>query len=100
MTPITPPLQILDRLQRAEVPQIFCNGEQFIYELADAELTTTLQTLDQPQISDHHHLTPRRVVGVGKVNNSDSFAHYTLYNPANNQLEFQKVYFGTKKGFR
>lgn len=51
LTSDTPPLQILDRLQRMGVNNLFCGraGKVFDYSLQSANLTSTVTTLDKRQ---------------------------------------------------
>jgi hypothetical protein len=78
LTPDTPPWQILDRLQRVGVNNLFCGraGKVFDYSLQSANLTSTVTTLDKRQPSQTLTIQDKR---------------YTLYNPSNNCVEFRTV---------
>ena len=93
LTPDTPPWQILDRLQRVGVNNLFCGraGKVFDYSLQSANLTSTVTTLDKRQPSQTLTIQDKRLVGVGSVGKELNKAVYTLYNPSNNCVEFITV---------
>jgi len=93
LTPDTPPWQILDRLQRVGVNNLFCGraGKVFDYSLQSANLTSTVTTLDQRQPSETLTIQDKRLIGVGSVGKELNKAVYTLYNPSNNCVEFRTV---------
>jgi hypothetical protein len=93
LTPDTPPWQILDRLQRVGVNNLFCgrSGKVFDYSLQSANLTSTVTTLDQRQPSETLTIQDKRLIGVGSVGKELNKAVYTLYNPSNNCVEFRTV---------
>ncbi|MFY7934020.1 MAG: metallophosphatase, partial [Microcystis aeruginosa] len=83
LTPDTPPWQILDRLQRVGVNNLFCGraGKVFDYSLQSANLTSTVTTLDKRQPSQTLTIQDKRLIGVGSVGKELNKAVYTLYNP-------------------
>ncbi|MDJ0546470.1 MAG: metallophosphoesterase family protein, partial [Microcystis sp. M53601_WE4] len=91
LTPDTPPWQILDRLQRVGVNNLFCGraGKVFDYSLQSANLTSTVTTLDKRQPSQTLTIQDKRLIGVGNVGKELNKAVYTLYNPSNNCVEFR-----------
>lgn len=93
LTPDTPPWQILDRLQRVGVNNLFCGraGKVFDYSLQSANLTSTVTTLDKRQPSQTLTIQDKRLIGVGSVGKELNKAVYTLYNPSNNCVEFITV---------
>ncbi len=93
LTPDTPPWQILDRLQRVGVNNLFCGraGQVFDYSLQSANLTSTVTTLDKRQPSQTLTIQDKRLIGVGSVGKELNKAVYTLYNPSNNCVEFRTV---------
>lgn len=93
LTPDTPPWQILDRLQRVGVNNLFCgrSGKVFDYSLQSANLTSTVTTLDKRQPSQTLTIQDKRLIGVGSVGKELNKAVYTLYNPSNNCVEFITV---------
>lgn len=80
LTPDTPPWQILDRLQRVGVNNLFCGraGKVFDYSLQSANLTSTVTTLDKRQPSQTLTIQDKRLVGVGSVGKELNKAVYTL----------------------
>ncbi|MFN7218689.1 metallophosphoesterase family protein [Microcystis sp.] len=93
LTPDTPPWQILDRLQRVGVNNLFCGraGKVFDYSLQSANLTSTVTTLDKRQPRETLTIQDKRLIGVGSVGKELNKAVYTLYNPSNNCVEFITV---------
>lgn len=93
LTPDTPPWQILDRLQRVGVNNLFCGraGKVFDYSLQSANLTSTVTTLDKRQPRETLTIQDKRLIGVGSVGKELNKAVYTLYNPSNNLVEFRTV---------
>ena len=101
LTPKITPWQMLDRLQRVGANQLFCgrSGQVFEYQLQGGSVNSSVMTLDQPQTLQTITAPQRRVVGVGNVGREIGKATYTLYSPYSDCLEFQTVYYGSKKGF-
>ncbi len=64
LTPDTPPWQILDRLQRVGVNNLFCgrSGKVFDYSLQSANLTSTVTTLDKRQPSQTLTIQDKRLM--------------------------------------
>jgi hypothetical protein len=93
LTPDSSPWQILDRLQRMGVNNLFCgrSGKVFDYSLQSANLTSTITTLEQPQPSQTLTIQDKRLIGVGSVGRELSQAVYTLYSPNSNCVEFRTV---------
>ncbi len=72
LTPTTNPLTLLDRLLRTDANSLFCgrSGLAFQYQLSEAQITSTIQTLNadqSPGISQQQSLKPRQIIGVGNV---------------------------------
>ncbi len=101
LTPTIDPIQVIDRLSRMDVNQLFCgrSGLAFEYKIESASLNSQVQTLDKLTDPTPTVLSPRRIVGVGSVGRIEGKASYTLYHPGSNKLEFKTVQYGTKKGF-
>lgn len=93
LTPDTAPLELLDRVVRAEVNQLFCGraGQAFCLELTRGRVTEQLQLLDHTPEPQNHTLSPRRIIGVGAVGRTAGRATYTLFSPGSNQVRFQTV---------
>ena len=99
LTPKTNPLTLLDRLLRAEANTLFCgrSGLTFQYQLASAQVTSTVTTLGTeqgPDLPQQQTLKPRQVIGVGNVGRLAGHASYTLYDPSTNTVQFQPVTYG------
>lgn len=95
LTPKTSPWQILDRLQRMEVNNLFCgrSGQVFEYHLQTGNVTNAVTTLETS--SSHQTITvkEKRLIGVGNIGKEAKKAIYTLYNPNNNQITFKMVHY-------
>jgi hypothetical protein len=67
LTPTTDPIQMLDRLQRMDVNQLFCgrSGLAFEYQIESGSLKSQVQTLDKSTRLSPISLTPQRTIGVG-----------------------------------
>lgn len=93
LTPKTSPWQILDRLQRMGVNNLFCgrSGQFFDYQIQDGTINSHLTTLDQQQQFQTLEMSHKRLIGVGNVGKEAHKAVYTLYNPNNNRVEFRTV---------
>ncbi len=93
LTPNTPPWQLLDRLQRLGVNQLFCgrSGEVFEYQLQFGSITSTVTKLDCQSNSETINTDQKRIIGVGNVGRIPHQGTYTLYNPSNNYLTFRTV---------
>jgi hypothetical protein len=102
LTPETPVMTIVDRLQRMGVNHLFCgrSGQAFEYDVMQGSIQTQVTKLDQPQFEQTVNLPGKRVIGVGNVGHSPGEASYVLYNPANNALKFKTVKYSAAKGFR
>jgi len=101
LTPLTPPWQMLDRLQRMEANNLFCgrSGQIFEYQLQGGSVTTSVTTLDKKRSTQTLTAPQRRIIGVGNVGREAGKATYTLYNPKRDLVEFKTVCYGKKKGF-
>ncbi|MGI8935566.1 MAG: metallophosphatase [Phormidesmis sp.] len=96
LTPTTNPLTLLDRLLRTDANSLFCgrSGLAFQYQLSEAQITSTVETLgaaQSPGIPQQHSLKPRQIIGVGNVGRLAGYASYTLYNPNTGNVQFQQV---------
>jgi hypothetical protein len=93
LTPETPPLKILDRLQRVGANQLFCgrSGQTFEYQLQQGSISSTVSTLDEQKSPQTLTVSEKRMIGVGSVGRYRGTATYTLYNPYSNQVKFQTV---------
>jgi hypothetical protein len=102
LTPETPVMTVLDRLQRVGVNQLFCgrSGQAFEYNLLQGSMQTQVTTLDQPLSAQTVELPAKRVVGVGNVGRSPGEASYVLYNPGNNSVQFRTAKYVAARGFR
>ncbi len=80
LTPETPPWQMLDRLQRVEVNNLFCgrSGRIFEYELQEGAISAVVTTLETEQTPQKITLNKRRVIGVGSVGREPGEASYVL----------------------
>jgi hypothetical protein len=111
LTPETSPLQMLDRLIRAEANTLFCgrSGLSFQYQLASGTLASQITTLDSrtsnlissnpTRTTTQQTVQPKQIIGVGNIGRIPGQATYTLYHPALNQVVFKTVRYGNK-GFR
>jgi hypothetical protein len=101
LTPETPVMTMLDRLNRMNVNQLFCgrSGQAFEYHIAAGALQNTLTTLDQAPTATTAELPQKRVVGVGSVGQAAGVATYLLFNPGSNELRFRNVKYKTARGF-
>ena len=100
LTPETPPIDLLDRLSRGDVNQLFCgrSGLAFDLDISTASVTSTVQTLDGTAEPEQVTLKPKKVVGVGNVGRSPGTASYTLYSPENGTVTFRTIHYS--KGSR
>ncbi len=101
LTPETPVITIIDRLNRMGVNHLFCarSGQAFEYNIVQGTLSTQVTTLDQPLSSQPINLPPKRLIGVGNVGHTPGTATYVLYNPGNNHLQFKTVKYSAAVGF-
>jgi hypothetical protein len=101
LTPETPAMTLIDRLNRMNVNHLFCarSGQAFEYTIQQGSITQTVSRLDQAPVEQSAQLNQKRVVGVGNVGRSAGTATYTLYNPGNNQLQFKTVKYSAARGF-
>ncbi len=93
LTPETPPLTMLDRLQRVQANRLFCgrSGLSFCCEIEAGQVTQQLQTLDGEEERQLERPTVQKVIGVGSVGRSQGKASYVLYEPQSDHLAFQEV---------
>ncbi|ACK72228.1 conserved hypothetical protein [Gloeothece citriformis PCC 7424] len=91
----TPPWQMLERLQRMEVNTLFCgrSGQVFEYHLQGGSIVSSVTTLEGQNRANTSTDLSKRVIGVGNVGGTPGFATYTLFNPNNNQIQFQTVHY-------
>jgi len=102
LTPETPPMQLLDRLLRADANTLFCgrSGSTFHLQIPAGTVTSTVTTLDVPAQTTTQTVRDRQVVGVGNVGKESGKATYTLYSPYTNAVSFRTVRYGTQgRGF-
>jgi hypothetical protein len=102
LTPLTEPIQILDRLSRMQANNLFCgrSGNCFQYHLEAASISESITTLDGQVAPKTINInTPRQVIGVGNVGRKPGEATYTIYSPNANHVEFRTVHYGESKGF-
>ena len=102
LTPETPPMQLLDRLLRAEANTLFCgrSGLAFQLQIPEGAVTSTVTTLDAPAQTMTQTVRDRQVIGVGSVGREPGKATYALYNPYTNAVSFRTVRYGPQgKGF-
>ena len=102
LTPETPPMQLLDRLLRAEANTLFCgrSGQTFHLQIPEGAVTSTITTLDAPAQTMTQTVKDRQVIGVGSVGREPGKATYTLYSPYTNEVSFRTVNYGNEgKGF-
>jgi hypothetical protein len=101
LTPETPPITLIDRLNRMNVNHLFCarSGQAFEYTIERGTIATELTRLDQPPVAQSVRLPAKRVIGVGNVGRSVGTATYTLYNPGNNAVQFKTVKYSAARGF-
>ncbi|WP_008314725.1 hypothetical protein [Leptolyngbya sp. PCC 6406] len=102
LTPETPAIQLCDRLIRADANTLFCgrSGSAFDCWVEPQGLRSTVTTLNGDEPPQDQGKTARRVVGVGTVGRQGGQATYTLYQPANNQVTFKTVRYGSRgQGF-
>ncbi len=93
ITPETPPIELLDRLSRGDVNQLFCgrSGLAFDLNITNGSVVTTVQTLDYTSTPELVTLEPKKVVGVGNVGRSPGLATYALYSPESGAVKFRSV---------
>jgi hypothetical protein len=101
LTPETPPIQLCDRLIRADANTLFCGRSGLAFEcwVESGALRSTVTTLDQTAAPQEQEKSPRRVVGVGSVGRQVGKASYVLYNPGTDQVSFKQVQGSIAKGF-
>ncbi|MGF1538577.1 MAG: metallophosphoesterase family protein [Elainellaceae cyanobacterium] len=101
LTPETPPMQLLDRLLRAEANTLFCgrSGQAFHLQIPAGAVTSTVTTLDAPAQTTTQTVRDRQVVDVGSVGSEPGKATYTLYNHYANAVSFKTVRYGNRGGF-
>ncbi|QDZ41368.1 metallophosphoesterase [Euhalothece natronophila Z-M001] len=95
LTPETPAIQICDRVLRAEANTLFCgrSGLAFEYCLENANVNSTVRTLDQATNDSSETQPLLRVIGVGNVGRNANQGTYTLYEPVTGEVKFQTVNF-------
>lgn len=93
LTPNTPPWQMVDRLYKMGVNNLFCgrSGQMFEYELQGGSVDSRVTTLDVIEPIQTITTTRRRVIGVGSVGRETGKATYTLYNLYTNEVQFRTV---------
>ncbi|MDG2990689.1 metallophosphatase [Candidatus Synechococcus calcipolaris G9] len=93
LTPETSPIQLCDRLIRADANHLFCGRSGLSFEcwVTPVGLRSTITTLDGVQDPQDQGKTPRRIVGVGSVGRTPGQATYTLYNPSTDRLTFKTI---------
>ncbi|MGD1807008.1 metallophosphoesterase family protein [Dapis sp. BLCC M126] len=99
LTPETPPIQMLDRLMRFGVNNLFCgrSGLAFKYQLENGSVSSGVTKLGaevgaiETTSSTQTLTTLRQVIGVGNVGSSPGNATYTLYNPGTNEVSFRTL---------
>ena len=66
LTPETPPMQLLDRLLRAEANTLFCgrSGLAFQLQIPEGAVTSTVTTLDAPAQTMTQTVRDRQIIGV------------------------------------
>ena len=101
LTPETPPMQLLDRLLRADANTLFCgrSGLAFHLQIPVGAVTSTVTTLDVPAQTMTQTVRDRQIVGVGSVGSELGKATYTLYSPYANTVSFKAVRYGSRGGF-
>jgi hypothetical protein len=101
LTPETPVMTLVDRLNRMDVNHLFCarSGQAFEYQIQQGSIQTQVQTLDQSPVTRSVELRPKRLIGVGNVGQRLGMASYVLYNPGNNELQFKTVKYNAAQGF-
>lgn len=69
LTPETPVMTILDRLQRMGVNNLFCgrSGQAFDYNLVQGSMQTQVTMLDRPPSAQTVTLPAKRLIGVGNI---------------------------------
>ncbi|MCL2935541.1 MAG: metallophosphatase [Trichodesmium sp. MAG_R02] len=99
LTPDTPPIQMLDRLMRFGVNNLFCgrSGLAFKYQLENGSVSSGVTKLGaevgaiETTSSTQTLRTPCQVIGVGNVGSLPGNATYTLYNPNTNEVSFRTL---------
>lgn len=102
LAPETPPIQLLDRLLRADANTLFCgrSGQTFHLQIPEGAVISTVTTLGTAARTMTQTVRDRQVVGVGSVGSEPGKATYTLYSPYTNGVSFRTVRYGTQgKGF-
>jgi len=93
LTPDTSPSVLLDRLIRADANQLFCGRSGFAFEYCfeSGNIASKVTTLEGKETPISQSLKPRKVVGVGSVGRTPNQAHYCLYFPNTNNVEFRSI---------
>lgn len=102
LTPNTPPLQLLDRVVRAEVNGLFCgrSGQSFQIELSQGSVSEHLTTLEGSQSDQERTTGSKQIIGVGSVGKIPKQATYTLYDPGSGRVQFRHIDYGVSgQGF-
>jgi hypothetical protein len=101
LTPETPVMTMVDRLQRMGVNNLFCgrSGQAFEYKLVQGSMQTQVTKLDQPPSAQKVTLPAKRLIGVGNIGHAPGEASYVLYNPGNNSVKFKTVKYIAARGF-
>jgi len=102
LAPETPPMQLLDRLLRADANTLFCgrSGQAFHLQIPAGAVTSTVTTVDSPAQTMTQTVSDRQIVGVGSVAQEPGQATYTLYSPYTNAVTFRTARYGSQgRGF-
>ena len=101
LTPETPPIQLCDRLIRADANTLFCGRSGLAFEcwVELGALRSTVITLDQTAARQEQGKSRRRILGVGNVGRQVGKASYVLYNPGTDKVSFKQVQVSNAKGF-
>jgi hypothetical protein len=101
LTPETPVMTIVDRLNRMGVNHLFCarSGQAFEYKIQHGAIATQVSRLDQAPVAESASIANKRVIGVGNVGRTAGTATYTLYHPGRNQVQFKTVKYSAARGF-
>lgn len=101
LTPETPPLVLMDRLQRLQANRLFCgrSGTFFVFEIESGRTISQVTTLAGSTSQTQERPTVQKVIGVGNVGREPGKAQYVLYEPGSDQVRLQKVYYGAQRGF-
>ncbi len=93
LTPETSPIQLCDRLIRADANVLFCgrSGLAFDCWVEPQKLQSVVTTLDTTAPPQDYGRSPRRIVGVGNVGRQVGHISYVLYQPGTNQLSYRNL---------